>query len=450
VGDDAGGIQRLIGKVWGEVKSPLYRNALFMMFNSIAGIGLGFVFFIIVARVYRSADIGFAVTLFSTISFVATLALLGLGMALIRFLPEMMAAEDRARLLNTSLTLAGLAALLLAGGSLLVIAIAGLDLSFVLAEPIYIVAIVLGTLAITLGSVMDNAAIGLRRADAQMWRNAFIGVAKIPIALAIAFTLSSALGVGRLGVFLALVLGTGASTLFAGYWLFPHLLPGYRPRLEFAFRRLRPMFRFSAGNHVAISLGAAGSGLLTLMILNVRGSVASAYFYYAAAGAALLSIIPGATFSSFFAEASRPNADRHRDERRALVLTLALLAPAIVILFVFAHVVLQVLFTGEFANGAFSAFRILVVGAVPAVLGNVLMTRVRIRKRTLPLIVGAILSAVVNLGLGYIMLQAYGIDGLAVATVLAAVAPLPYYWAVARKSFEGEPLEPVDPTLWKI
>ena len=165
MGDSFGGTKRLIGKLWGEAKSPLYRNALFIMFNSVAGYGLGGLFIIIIARFYQSADIGFAVTLFSTIAFVATLAVFGLGMALIRYLPETQAVEDRVRPVNAPLPLSGLAALVLAGIFLLVVALFGLELSFVLTQPIYLAAIVLGTLAITLGIILDNAAIGLRRAD---------------------------------------------------------------------------------------------------------------------------------------------------------------------------------------------------------------------------------------------------------------------------------------------
>ena len=125
MGNGRNGVNDLIGKLWGEAKTPLYRNAIFLMANSVVGQGLAFFFWVIVARVYAETDVGYAVALFSTVNFVAGLALLGQTFALIRYLPE---TEDRVGLINTSLTLVGLTTILLTGGLLLVLALLGLDL----------------------------------------------------------------------------------------------------------------------------------------------------------------------------------------------------------------------------------------------------------------------------------------------------------------------------------
>lgn len=442
--DDLNG---LIGRLWGEAKSPLYRNAIFLMANSVVGQALGFFFWLVVANVYADSDVGFAVTLFSTVGLVATLALLGQTFALIRYLPE---AEDRVELINTSLTLVGITTLLLTGGFFVVIAVAGLDLGFVLQNAAYPVVILAGALASSLGPILDTAAIALRRSDMPMWRTTLLGLVKIPLAVAIALTLSTTLGVGRFGVFLALVLSMGLSVLFEGLWLLPKVLPGYVPRIRTHFARLRPLVRFSSGNYVASTVGAAGTGLLPLLILEALGPAGArnaAYFYVASAVAGLLAVISGSAFTSFYAEASYRNADRHRDERRALALTLALLAPAIVVFWAFARLVL-LLFGGAssaYADYATDPLRILTLASIPAVANNLLATRVRVRKKTLPLIVGAAISTGVMLTLGYALLVSNGITGLSVAYVVATVASTPYYWFVARKSFETEPLEPPEP-----
>src|SRR5574337_1159071 len=206
------------------------------MANSVVGQGLGFFFWAVVTRVYAGSDIGFAVALFSTVGFVSSLSLLGQNIAIIRYLPE---AEDQADLLNTTLTLVGVASVLLSLGFLLIIALFGLELSFVIESPAYFVLIVVGCLASTLGPILDNAAVALRRSDIPMWRTVALGVMKIPIAVAIALTLSVSLGIGRFGVFLALVAAMGASVLIEGVWLLPRILEGYRPRIRTQFRRLR-------------------------------------------------------------------------------------------------------------------------------------------------------------------------------------------------------------------
>ena len=449
MGDSLGGTKRLIARLWGEARTSLYRNAIYLMATSVVGQGLGFFFWLIVTHVYAGSDVGFAITLFSTISLVSSLALLGFNISIIRYLPD---EEDRAGLLNTALTLVAIASLLLGLAFLGVIALIGLDLSFVLESPAYPLAILGGILACAVGPVLDAGAIALRRADLSLWRTGAMGILKIPVAVGIALTVSSALGVGRFGVFVALVLSMGASAVIGGLWLLPRGLKGYRPAIRRGFARLRPMMRFSQGNYAASVVAAAGVGLLPLLILETLGPTNAtqvAYFYVASAVASLLTVISSSSFTSFLAEASYRNADRHRDERRALLLSLGLLGPAIIVFWVFAYYVL-LLFGGttpDYAIAGTTPLRILTLASIPAVANNLLVTRVRVRKRTLPLIVGAAISSVVVLALGYRLLVSDGITGLSVAVVLSTVAPTPYYWAVARKSFAAEPLEPLEPVV---
>lgn len=447
MGNNLGGLQRPIGRIWGEVKSPLYRNALFLMLNSAVGSALGFFFWVIMVRVYSTDDIGFAVALFSTVSFVASLSLLGFNMSLVRYLPE---SDDKPALINAALTVASVCAIVLSLGYLAAIAIFDLGVGFVLESPVYVIGIIVGAFAVCLGALFDTVALALRRADLGFWRGVSLGILKIPIALVFAVTLSGPFGVGRLGVFMALVIAMGASVMIEGLWLLPRVMTEYRARARFEVARLRSLVRFSAGNYAAASIGAAGSTLLTPMILVIDGASSVTYFYVASAVASLLSVIPIAAFSSFYSEASQKEVnsrERHRDERRAFLLSLVLLVPAIVLMLVFAHFLLYLLYaSNDYADHASAVLQILVFGSLPALIGSVLVTRVRIRRRSLPLAIGATISTIVNLGVGYVWLQSGGINGLAIATVLGATAPLPYYWYVARKSFASEPIEPVEPT----
>src|SRR5437879_8536797 len=83
-----GRVQQFLNQSWGLATVPLYRNAIFIMSSSVVGAASGFVFYFIIARLYSDSDLGYAQGVFHTISFVATLALLGLGPALVRFLPS--------------------------------------------------------------------------------------------------------------------------------------------------------------------------------------------------------------------------------------------------------------------------------------------------------------------------------------------------------------------------
>ena len=209
------------------------------------------------------------------------------------------------------------------------------------------------------------------------------------------------------------------------------------------------MLRFSLGNYVAAVIGSGASSLPLPLIYVVLGSNAgptnAAYFYVASIVAGLLFIIPGAVFTSFYAEASHADTDRRDAERRATLLSLGLLLPAIGVMFAFSETMLRLFGDPLYAREAITPLRILTFASIPVFLNSILGTRVRIRKRTLPLIVAAAITTVITLGLGYVLLQNpdFGIDGLAYATVLGQAVATPYLYYVARESFEAIPTEPI-------
>src|SRR2546425_2752264 len=298
---------RFVGRAWDQATTPLYRNAFFIMLTSVIGQGLGFFFWIVLSNRYQTVDIGAAIALFATLSFLAALGLLGQGTGLVRYLPE---AEDKGALVNTALTVTGLLSL----GLSVVFLVAGIplllpELSFVLRDPLYVLTIVVCTVTLGVAPILDQAAIAVRRADLQTWRNTIFAVLKIPFAFVIASVLS-----GRAGVFLSLTLAWSVSVLVAGFALLPRALPRYVARPQLQIQALRPMLRFSLGNYVAAVIGAGATSLPLPLIYVVLGSNAGptnvAYYYVASIVAGLPYILPGAGFTSFYPAGSHPRTDR--------------------------------------------------------------------------------------------------------------------------------------------
>jgi O-antigen/teichoic acid export membrane protein len=440
----ADGMWRFVERTWRLAASPLYRNALLIMSSNALGSGLGFFFWLVVARLYATPDLGYAVALVQALAFLATLSSLGLGTAIIRFLPETAA---KAPLLNTAATVVGLTALLLATAFVVGVPLWSPGLSFIQANPIYLAVSLVTAVAVALPAVYDQASYAMRRADILVWRTLVLAVAKIPLAFLFA---SISLTQGRLGVFMALAFAYVLASLVEIVVLFPRAVQGYRPRPQLAFEQVRPLLRFSLGNYAASSIGAAGGLLLPIAILDILGPAGAtnvAFFYIAAVVAGLLNIIPGAVFTSFYAEASQAQAKRHRDERQAVLLSVALLVPGISVLWVFSEELLTWFGNPAYAAGSVAPLHILIFGSIPTFLNSILATRVLIRKRSAPLIVASAISTAVTLGLGLPLLQTIGIEGLAVAAVLGSAAATPYYYVVARKSFRDEATPPMEPSL---
>ena len=428
-------MRRLAGHAWTLATAPLYRNAFLIMLANVLGSGLGFFFWLIVARFYATTDVGYAVTLIQTITFLATLAHLGMGTAIIRYLPE---SDDKVVLVNTAASLAGALTLALTAVFFVGVGVFVPELAFIQQSPIYPVVLLAAGLAIVLPAIYDAAGYAMRRADVLTFRTVSASVAKIPLALVFAaFVLTD----GRLGVFLALAFATIASVVLEALILLPRVLPGFRPRPQLRLASIRPMFRFSLGNYAANSIASAGALLLPVLILILvpSGAAEVAYYYVATVVAGLLSIIPSGVFTSFYAEASQKNAtNRARDERMAIYLSIALLIPGIAVLWAFSREMLTWFGNPAYAEGAVGPLRILIFGSLPSFINSILVTRVKIRKRSAPIVVGSIISTAVILSLGIVLLRESGIEGLALSAVIGSAAATPYYLIVARKSFRAE------------
>ena len=80
----------------------LVRNSLYLMLSSGVQAALGFTFWLLMARLFSSADIGMASSLISATSLIGFFALFGLNSTLVRFLPT---SKDRNRLITAALLL---------------------------------------------------------------------------------------------------------------------------------------------------------------------------------------------------------------------------------------------------------------------------------------------------------------------------------------------------------
>lgn len=435
-----------MGRGWDQAKSPLYRNAFFLMASTVVGGLFGVVFQYALTHLYlNSPDLGFAVTLFYDISFIAVVAVFGLNTGIVRFLPE---SDSKVSLVNTCLTIVGLGALLLALAFVALIGVLEPDFDFVLANPVYPVVIVIAALSVTFAPILDQTGLAMRRADLTFWRNTTTSILKIVFVVVFAFFASTQ---GRLGIFLALAVPFGIATAVEGLVFLPRALPGYRPRLGRHFASVRPIVGFSLGVYAAGVVSAAGTLLLPSVIIAVIGASSGAslvsYYYIAATLVSLLAVIPGAAFASFFAEASQRNAQRHSDERRAVTLSLVLLVPAIVLLWILAPWLLDIYVGPSYAAGALGPLHILIFSAVASFFGGLLTTRALVRKKIRSLIAAAIIGTGVTLGLAIPLLAWYGLAGFCVGVVIGDFAPIPYLWIVARHSFlseEAPPLAPVE------
>ena len=59
---------------------PLYKNSIFNMSGTFILGGLGFVFWIIIARLYKTENVGIGTTLISILTLLSSFTIMGLGL----------------------------------------------------------------------------------------------------------------------------------------------------------------------------------------------------------------------------------------------------------------------------------------------------------------------------------------------------------------------------------
>lgn len=411
-------------QIWEQIRDPLYRNSLFLMANTIVTAGLGFFFWMVVARFYTEADVGLGAAIISAIGLVALLSRLGLNVALIRFLPK---AEKPVDMINSCFTLSGIVALAVA-----VIFIAGLDLwspalGFIKDDATFVVAFVFFALFWTLSGVMDSIFIARRRADFVLSKNTIFSLLKIglPFLLVIffhAFGIVSSWGIA-IGIALAISL----------FLFLPRVQNRYKPLPRINLGIIRDIWRYSAGNYFAVLFAAAPALVLPIMLVNLLGAEQNAYFYIAWAIATLLFVIPGAVSTSLFAEGSHFEDELGANVRRSYRFVFLLLIPAIVLLLLLGKWLLLA-FGAAYSANALMLLRILAVSGIFVGVNSVYYTILRVRGRIRELVALCGFITIAVLVGSYLITPTTGIIGVGY-TWIAAQGLISVYVLLAMRAF---------------
>jgi len=164
--------------VGGERKElPRLANSLALILGRFASSGLGFLTWLVAARLYAATEVGLASGLVSAMMLLVQFSLLGIGAAYITRYPAHQ--ERPGRLLNTALTIVSAAALLTSGVFILLSAWSFKELNVVAVQPAYGLLFSCMVLFGALNSLMDSVSIAQRRSDQVLARNVLFGVTAV-------------------------------------------------------------------------------------------------------------------------------------------------------------------------------------------------------------------------------------------------------------------------------
>lgn len=385
--------------------TPLYANALYMMLSTAVTYGCGIFFWLIVARFYSEAAVGYSSAVISALHLLAILSLVGFDISLVRFLPQ---ADNPREMINTCFTVGSLVSLLTAAIFLAGLGVWSPALSFVRENAVFCLAFLLFAIIWTLSLLIDPAFLAKRRAGFILSRNTIFSLLKLPLPVLLAFYFHS------FGVVVSWAIALAIALAVAILLFLPRVQDGYRPLPALDLSLFKRLWRYSGGNYLVNLLLAAPTYLLPLMVVNVLGAEQNAYFYIAWMMAGWLFTIPWATSSSLLAEGSHFE-DRLRENVVKSLKSTFLLLIATAILLAAVGKWLLLAFGQGYSLNALRLLWVLCLSSLPLGVNYIYTGILRVTGRITRLITIWGCIAVSALVASYVLLPRIGIIGIGYA-----------------------------------
>ena len=347
----------MLGRLRGD---SLITNSLYLMVATGAQAFFGFIFWIVVARIFRTETVGLATTLLATSGLLSSLSLVGFDTVFIRFLPK---STTRSEQINTGLIAVGAASVVTAGIFCALIPMLSPKLAFVNHHAAYVLGFVIFTVFAAWNTLTNAVFIAYRRTRFVLIINVIFSAVKMVLPFAFmhggAMAIFVAAGIAQV---VNVALSIGAMMHYFDY----------KPQLRLSRSVLREIAGYSFGAYLASFFNLLPGTALPLIVTNRLGASAAAFFYIAYTIANLLFTIGYATMQSLFAEGSHDEARLRASAIKGVKMALALTTPAILIVCASAPLVLRV-FGHAYAHGAIGLLRILSVSSL-AVIGYSTLT----------------------------------------------------------------------------
>ena len=387
------------------ISAPLYRNSLFLIANTVFTTGLGFFFWMVVARFYTPYEVGVGSAIISAVYFLALLGTLGLDVAIIRFLPK---TQKPVELINACLTLTGIVSLVIGGIFLAGLGLWSPKLIFVRERAVFALAFLVFTFGWTLSGVIGSVFIAKRRAEFNLAKNTILSLLKIPLPILMVLFFHA------FGIVSSWGIATAIAVAICLFLFLPRVQGSYKPVPNLDLNIVKKIWKYSVGNYFASILAATPSFILPIMIVNILSGEQNAYFYVAWTIAAITFSIPGAASQSLFAEGSHFEDELSINARRSLKFALVLLVPTIILLVVLGKWLLLA-FGASYSSNALTLLWILGASSIFVGINSVYYSILLVRHRIRELLVLRGLTTLVVLVASAFVMRAIGIVGIGYA-----------------------------------
>lgn len=393
--------------------APVVTSSLSLMTGTILTSALGLVFWIVAANLYDTADFGVATTAIYTMMMLADVAALGLRSGLVRYLP--LSGRATGRTIAWGYGLAAVSAGLTGIGFLVGLDIWAPDLDELTSTVLTFSFFALATACWALFNLQDAVLVSLRKAPWVPIENGIFGLLKIALLFPFA-DWSPGLGIfwaWTLPVFPIVV----AINVLVGRHMRTRGSAGVDGGPERDGPPLREMLSFSLADWLSSIARLAAFVAIPLMVLASEGKVMAGYFNVAWIITFTVFTLSINAAHALLAENSHEQHQEQRNTVQAGLLSLGLTLPIAVVGVVGAPLLLLV-YGADFSDNASSVLRILLIAAIPNVVHQIYVGRLRSQGRMAAVITLETVLSITVIGLSWVLLSRYGLVGVGLAWLI--------------------------------
>jgi amino acid adenylation domain-containing protein len=367
---------------------PLYKNSIFNMTSTFILGGLGFVFWIIVARLYKPENVGVATTLISIMTLLSSFTVMGLNVSLNRYLPK---SANKNELINSAFVIVTIITVLVSLIFILGLQIFSPQLLFLRSSPFYIISFIIFIIFCSWNSLVESTFMSFRAAGNILIKNTIISILKLLFPFAL-------VTLGAYGIF-----GSTTSSITLGVLIgIVMLVVKYKikPSISINISIIKETLAYSFANYITNFMFNMPSLVLPIVILNVLSAKYAAYYYVASMIQSVLQIIPVATAQSLLTEGSYNENELKKHVKKAITTILVILIPAIAAICLGGNALLQ-FFGKKYAEEAFQFLQLYSISTIFIALMLVSNAIMNVKRQIKSLIFSNMFASILTLWLSY-------------------------------------------------
>lgn len=344
------------------------------MVNTATMAALGFVFWLLCARLFTPAEIGIATTLVNSLTFIAFASLLGFDSTFIRMLS---ASKEREKEVNTGLSLSIISAIVLAAVYVSISPFLVPELGYIWQNESHAIGFIMITAFYAVYLLTDSIFIALRSANYIFLVDAVI---MSGLRIGILFVVA---GLGAYGVFAATGISAMVSTLISLGLLTYRF--GFQFRVRMHHSCIRKLFHYTFTSYLANLLSFVPLLAVPLIIINRLGTESAGYYYLTFMVANLLYAVVYAVTQSVNAEGSHINSVSKNLIIKAIWIIAILLVPGMFLLFFGAPFLLGI-FGTDYVSNATGVLRMFALASPAVALYSLTTSFFRVNKEVYSLL----------------------------------------------------------------